>query len=130
MVASVGSQRAGRRCLPGFAAAEHLDGRTSVVTVTGEIDLATVPSLEQQLLGAAEGGTGELIVDLTGCTFLDSRGLGALTRASARFARSDRPFALALSNPNVLKLLRIAGFDERVEIYPSLTAAVAGHGRS
>ena len=130
MAASVGSRGARRRRLFGFAAAEHLDGQTSVVTVTGEIDLATVPSLEQELLDAAGDRTGELIVDLTGCTFLDSRGLGALTRASARLARSNRPFALVLPNPNVLKVLRLTGFDEQIEIYPSLTAAVAGHGCS
>ena len=129
MAASVGSRSAQRGCLLGFAAAELLDSRTSVVSVTGEIDLATVPSLEQRLLGAAEDRVGEVIVDLTGCTFLDARGLGALTRTRARLSRSNRPFALVLSNPNILRILRITGLDEQFEIYPSLTVAVAGHGR-
>ena len=44
----------------------------------GEVDLSTVLAFEQTLLGAAEDGMGEVIVDLTGCSFLDSRGLGAL----------------------------------------------------
>lgn len=129
MAARVGSRGARRSGLSGSATAEQLDSRTSVVSVSGEIDLATVPSLEQKLLGAAEDQTGEVIVDLTGCTFLDAKGLGALTRTSSRLARSNRAFALVLSNPNILKVLRITGFAEQFEIYPSLTVAMSGHGR-
>ena len=130
MVASVGARPARRGCLSGFAVAEHLDSKTSVVTVTGEIDLATVSALEQALLGAAGDRTGELIVDLTGCTFLDARGLRALTKTRARLQRANRPFALVLSNPFILKVIQITGLDEEFETYPSLTVAVAGHGRA
>ena len=129
MAATVGSRSARRGCLPGFAAAEQLDGGTSVVSVTGEIDLSTVSSLEQQLPGAAEDRAGGVIVDLTGCTFLDSRGLGALARTRARLSRSNRSFALVLSNWSILTVLRITGLDEQFEIHPSLTVPVAGHGR-
>ena len=129
MSASVGARGARRGWLPGFAAAEVVDRRTSVVAVTGEMDLTTVPSLEEQL-GVAEDRTGEVIVDLTECTFLDARGLRALTESKARLERSNRPLALVLSNPCILKVVGITGFDEHIDIYPSLTAAVSGHGRS
>jgi anti-anti-sigma regulatory factor len=33
-----------------------------------------------------------------------------------------------LSNPNVLKIFQITGFDQIFEIYPSLAAAVSGNG--
>ena len=60
------------------AATEHVDGRIPVVSVTGEVDMATAPEFEQTLLGAADSGTEQVIVDLTGCSYFDSTGLKAL----------------------------------------------------
>lgn len=110
------------------AATRQLDCGTPVVCVTGEVDLTTAPALTQALLAVAEDRAGEVIVDLTGCSFLDGRGLRALVAASARFERSNRSLALVLSHPNVLKIFRITGFDGDFEIYPSLSAAVGGNG--
>jgi anti-sigma B factor antagonist len=126
-------RRSARRVTPGasqrfVAATEQLDSGTPVVSVTGEVDLATAPALEQTLLGVVEDRAGELIVDLSGCSFLDSRGLRALIATRERLERSNRPLALVLSNPSVLKIFQITGFDELFEIYPSLGAVVDGDG--
>ena len=104
-----------------------------MVSVTGEVDRATAPALAQTLLSVAEDRTGELIVDLTGCSFLNSSGLGALVATRARLERSNRRLALVLSNPSVLRIFQITQCDERFEFYPSLGAAVDdgnhdGHG--
>lgn len=128
---SNGSGRSARRVTPGasqrfVAATEQLDCGTPVVSVMGEVDRVTATALEQTLLGVAEDRTGEVIVDLTGCSFLDSRGLNALVETRARLERLDRPLALVLSNPNVLRIFQITGFDELFEIYSSLGAAVDG----
>lgn len=109
-------------------ATEQLDDGTPVVCVMGEVDLATVPALEQMLLGAGEDPSRALIVDLTGCTFLDSTGLRALTGTRRRLKRSNRPMALVLSHPSVLRIFEITGCDELFEIYPSLSAAAGGNG--
>ena len=111
-------------------ATEQLDDGTPVVCVMGEVDLATVPALEQMLLGAGEDPSCALIVDLTGCTFLDSTGLRALTGTRTRLKRSNRPMALVLSHPSVLRIFEITGWDELFEIYPSLGAAADGNGHA
>ena len=90
----------------------------------GEVDLATALALEQTLLGAVEDAKGEVIVDFTGCSFLDSRGLRALIATRARLERSNRRLALVLSNPSVLRIFKITQCDQLFEIYPSLRAAV------
>ena len=90
--------------------------------------MATAPSLEQALLDATEDRTDEVIVDLTGCNFFDSTGLHALLATRERLERSNRPLALVLSNPSVLKVFQITGLDELFEIYPSLGTAVDGDG--
>ncbi len=124
--------RSARRVTPGashrfVAATDQLGSGTPVVSVMGEVDLATARALERTLLSAADR-TGELIVDLSSCSFLDSRGLGALIVAWEHLDRSNRPLAVVISNPNVLRVFQITGFDELLEIYPSLAAAVNGNG--
>jgi anti-sigma B factor antagonist len=128
-----GPRRFARRVMPGatqrfVAFAEQLDSGAPVVSVMGEVDRATAPALEQTLLGVTEDRTGEVIVDLTGCSFLDSRGLGALVATRGRLERSNRRLALVLSNRSVLRILQITHFDELFEIYPSLPAAVNRDG--
>jgi anti-sigma B factor antagonist len=125
--------RSARHVTPGAShsfvvATEQLDGGIPLVSVSGEVDLATAPALERTLLEAAEDHTGEVIVDLTCCSFLDSRGLTALLATRVRLAHSNRSLGLVLSNPNVLKIFQITGFDQIFEIYPSLGAAVNGNG--
>ena len=130
---STGLRRSDRRVTPGasqrfVAATEQLENGLPVVSVMGEVDLATAPALEQTLLGAAEDGPGELIVDLTGCSFLDSKGLAALVATRGRLEHSNRRLALVLSNPSVMRVFQITQLDELFEIHPSLAAAVNGNG--
>lgn len=127
------SGRSGRRVTPGasqrfVAATDRLDTGAPVVSIMGEIDRATAPAFEQTLLDVAEDGTDELIVDLTGCSFLDSAGLRSLNSARGRLELSNGRLALVLSNPNVMRIFQITHVDELFEIYPSLDAAVNGNG--
>jgi anti-sigma B factor antagonist len=108
-------------------ATEQTDGGIPLVSVSGEVDLATAPALERTLLDAAEGQTGEVIVDLTWCSFFDSRGLTALLAIRERLGHSNRSLGLVVSNPTVLKIFQITGFDAIFDIYPSLGAAVNGN---
>ena len=107
------------------AATAQLEDGTPVVSVMGDVDLATAPLLEQTLVEVAEAGKGEVVVDLTGCSFLDAGGLRALVATRSRLKRSDRSLALVLSNPSVMRIFQITHFDEWFEIYPSLGAT--GH---
>ena len=97
-----------------------------MVSVTGEVDLATVGGLERTLERATQDRTGELIVDLTKCTFFDAGGLRALADTRARLARSSRALALVLSTPVVLQIFELTGLDKRFAIYPSVAAAMDG----
>jgi len=64
----------------------------AVITVAGEIDIATVPGLRQRLSALADDGR-PLIADLDQVTFIDATGLGALISA-AYSADSYYPMAL------------------------------------
>ncbi len=125
------AKRAGSRAAPGssdgfVASTEQIGSGTPVVSVTGEVDLATVGGLERTLERASEGRTGGLIVDLTRCSFFDAGGLRALVDTRARLARTNRALSLVLSTPAVLQIFELTGLDKRFTIYPSLAAAVDG----
>jgi anti-anti-sigma factor len=56
-------------------------GDTTVVNVTGEIDMETGPAFQRGLLRALGAGRGGLIVDLSQATFMDSSALTSLVNA-------------------------------------------------
>ncbi|MEU0491288.1 STAS domain-containing protein [Nocardiopsis sp. NPDC006139] len=95
----------------------------TVVSVEGEIDLATVPGLRARLAAAArEEGCECLVVDLAGVGFLDASGVGALVAARrAMNARGGR-LVLARPRPVVSRVLGILGLDRVFEIVPAPAA--------
>jgi anti-sigma B factor antagonist len=100
-------------------------GRTAVVTAAGEIDLTNAEGLRDALLSALNAGALGLVVDLTATTFLDSAGVAALVRASRRAAATEATVRLAVTAPAVLRVLNLVGVDQLIEVYPSVTAAIA-----
>jgi anti-sigma B factor antagonist len=66
-----------------FAAVAVVRGGWSVLSITGDCDLASAPELRRELLRAASGAD-RLVVDLEGVGFLDSVGLGLLVGAARR----------------------------------------------
>jgi anti-anti-sigma factor len=57
--------------------------RATVATVRGEIDLSNADRLLDELMTHV-GATPWLVVDLTGCSYLDSAGLRVLARVDVR----------------------------------------------
>lgn len=80
-----------------------------VLEVHGEVDVATAPALEQELLRLASGSDLPVILNLRSTTFFDSHGLHAVIAALgvARDGGSD----IVLQEPNlsVRKILDISG---------------------
>jgi anti-sigma B factor antagonist len=107
-----------------FAAAINVDGAAPVVSVMGEVDRATAPALERTLADVAEERSGELIVDLTACRFLDTQGLNVLLNTKRRLEQTNRRLTLVLSNPNLMRIFQITKSDDLFEIHPSVTAAM------
>jgi anti-anti-sigma factor len=100
-------------------------GRTAVVAAAREIDLTNAEGLRDALLSALNSGALGLVVDMTATTFIDSAGVTALVRASRRAAASEATVRLAATSPAVLRVLNLVGIDQLIEVYPSVTEAVA-----
>jgi len=66
-------------CIPGAVLAFEGDGGT-LVALIGEHDLATLPAIEGAMSDATAAG-GLIVVDLSGCAFIDCGALGCILRA-------------------------------------------------
>lgn len=97
---------------------ELSDGWTSLA-VEGEIDLATVEDLQKAINGIADNGGKNLVIDLTGSSFMDSTGLKALVMASRRFDEEGRSFAIAVSGGPVSRLIDLSGVNTSIRIVDS-----------
>ena len=109
-------------------ASESLDRGTHIVSVRGEVDLATAPDFDRALRALPKEGVGSVIVDLTDCSFMDTTGLHLLTRTQHRLGRSGGRVAVVAANRSVLRLFELARLDKLLAIYPSRAAALNGNG--
>ncbi len=96
----------------------------TVLTVAGEVDLATAPALENAI-EATLGGTPEaLIIDLLQVSFLASAGMAALVAAHQRAGSSTR-IVLVAEGPATSRQLKLTNLDQVFTLHPTLDAALA-----
>lgn len=79
----------------------------AVVTVRGELDLASAGQLEAALAELA--GVPDVVVDLRELEFMDSRGLQVLLQARTRAQAAGTDLALTEGRPVVERLLEVTG---------------------
>lgn len=97
------------------------DGGT-VVSVHGELDLATAPQLEEALAARAPGT--RLVIDLSGCTFLDSSGVRVLALTANTVAGEGGRLELVVVDSAIGRVLEITGIDGLMDVHPSLETAL------
>jgi anti-sigma B factor antagonist len=107
---------------PDFSATVEETGQWVVVSVAGEVDLSTSPSLRRALEKAARKGP-DVVVDLSDVTFLDSTGLGDLVRAREMVVTAGGQFSLVVNQPRIQRVLDITGLNEVFYIHETLAAA-------
>jgi anti-sigma B factor antagonist len=75
----------------------------------GELDMGSVPILEEKLRQALDGGGKRLVIDLRELDFMDSTGLTLLTRWSRGADRDGYALALVRGDERVHRLFEITG---------------------
>lgn len=78
-----------------------------VITLEGEIDASTVPALSTHL-AATEG---DVVVDLSGVSFIDSSGLRALIGAKQAIDERGSSLVLRSPSPSVSRLFELSSVD-------------------
>jgi anti-sigma B factor antagonist len=91
-------------------------GDAAVISVSGELDLASSPALEEQLERVARSDASLVIVDLRALEFMDSTGLSVLVRAHQRSEENSQRFGLVNGSQQVQRLLTLTGVAERLTL--------------
>ena len=83
-----------------------------MLSVAGELDIATAPQLEQAVTQLCEAGAQEIEINLRDVTFIDSTGMQAILRAKERCARYRTAFFLVpTTNPGPHRLFEVTGIE-------------------
>ncbi len=110
-----------------FAVAHRvIDERICVVSVEGDLDLASAPQLKWTLVDLLDKGYAQYVIDLSQLTYMDSMGLGVLVGFRKRVEGTAR-LALACLPETQRKLLEMTGLDAAFDSFASLDEALSTH---
>jgi anti-anti-sigma factor len=84
-------------------------GPEAVITLAGELDLASAPVLHELLLEAASAGAETIKIDVQRLTYVDSAGLGVLVSAHKRLQSNGGSLVISGPTPRVARVLAISG---------------------
>lgn len=110
---------------------EALDGGVLTFAVKGELDLNTAPELDGPLEKALEeGADASVLIDLSGCEFIDSTGIALIVRAWQRVDREAGGegrgrLAICCTNEQVERLLKITGVESSISMFEDRDSALA-----
>ena len=107
-----------------FDVSEAADNGVPILTVRGEVDVATSPELRERLFALIETGHKMLIVDLTDVSFVDSTALGVLVSGLKQLRDRDGDLRLVVTQPHIAKVFEITGLTNVFAIYPTVPEAV------
>src|SRR5688572_19013538 len=127
MVSTVHSPDVAARVWDSAPLVSH-DGERAVVWLDGEQDIATVAALADTLANATSADDADLIVDLSGVTFMSTATIDALIRARNLLSGLSRNLTLRSPSKCARRLLDLCGLDGFVEPSQSPFRIEAGSG--
>lgn len=101
-------------------------GGITVVRVSGEVDLCTLPILHAALDASLDQYPAHLVVDLARMTFCSMRGLDLLTQTGRIAAERQTGYAVTGVLPHIHRVWTLCWGSDRPICYPSTAAAITG----
>lgn len=95
-------------------------GRSRLVTLSGDLDMASAGELRECLGRLTAEGASSIIVDLRGVGFIDSTGIGALMAGHAAAQAAGGVMELVASTDAVVRVLRIVGIPDIMPVHADL----------
>ena len=103
---------------------QQIDGH-AVVHLKGELDIATVDDLRNDLRKARQSYGENVVLDLTELEFMDSQGLSVIVSCHKAVTAAGGSLALVAPRPIVRRTLEITGLAGRLHVFDSIEAAIA-----
>ena len=102
----------------------HLADTWTAIAVGGEIDIATVGEFEKAVESVLQDGNVNLVIDLTGASFMDSTGLKSLVTFDRKFYESGRSFAIAVTSGPISRLIDLSGVAQSLRVLSNPSEAI------
>jgi len=106
-----------------FGVSSEIVSGALVVSVRGDVDLATASHLDSEILTSWQPPQA-LIVDASAVPFMDSTGLGVLIKAAERAGELGGTVAIVTTTDRVRKVITITGLDSFIYVARSLPEAL------
>ena len=103
---------------------EPLEPSGVVLTVGGELDIATAPELRARLSAAVDAGLSRLVIDLRPLSFLDSVALATLLQARRRLGDDGRLAVVVAADSYVRLIFEVAGMPQCIDVFETREQAV------
>lgn len=103
---------------------QEVDGH-AVVRLKGELDIATVDDLRNDLRKARQAHGEHVILDMTELEFMDSQGLSVIVSCHKAVTAAGGSLALVAPRPIVRRTLEITGLSGRLHVFDSVEEAAA-----
>ena len=89
----------------------RIDARNGVTSIalSGELDMATAPILNDQLTVTEQDGSKAIVLDLRDLSFMDSSGLHELVQAYRRSETNGHRLLVVGANPSTRRLCELTG---------------------
>jgi anti-sigma B factor antagonist len=99
-----------------FSVEVHEQGRGTVIALSGELDLASSPALEEAFERVFSADDLSVVIDLRKLEFMDSTGLSIIVKAHQTAEERDLRLYVVNGPPQVQRLLSLTGVAERVSL--------------
>lgn len=92
------------------------DEDKTIVLLDGELDILTAPELKNKLLKIVSQDNHKLEVDLENVSYMDSTGIGVFINTYKNAQKTNSSLELTNLQDKVLRLFKITGIDELIDI--------------
>ena len=99
-----------------FECVTRRDGDRTVITIVGDIDLATGPVVREVVSNAFAVFGRPVVVDLRQVEFIDSAGVHAILKWHADADREDLALEVSAPRPNVMRVFEMLGVVDQLRI--------------
>ena len=100
------------------------DGDTTIVALSGDVDLDSSPQVRSVLLESVGAKRG-VLVEMSAVSYIDSSGIASLVEAYQTARRGRTSFALVAVSDAAMRVLELARLDQVFSIHANVTDALA-----
>lgn len=103
---------------------ETTQNSVTVLSLSGRLDGASSPGLEQKIDALAAAGTTQVVFDCAALAYASSAGLRVFLSAAKKLKANGGGAAFAALSPAVTEVFELSGFNQVLSVHPGVAQAV------